>query len=380
MLMNHPFEGVEKILVIKLKEIGDVVLTLPVFRVLREHFREAHIAALVNSGTEEVLSQNPFLNEVIIFDRGLKKLPFPERVYNEVRFLKAIREKRFDMVVDLTGVDRSAMISCISGARYRLADNSPQKGFPWKRYVYTHRSKKIYEHHSLIKNLDVVKAFGISTDNVVLELPVQEKDREFVREIFRSRNIREHDRILHVHPVSRLSYKCWKDEYMAEVIHWAVCRDIKVIITSSPEKRELEKVKKIISRVYTKSNPLSREDGEKNIQNLLDLSGRTTIRELAAVSEASSQFFGVDSAPMHIAASVGTPVMVLFGKAEKRWAPWGDGHRVFSGHLEKGEGKADEQYVRDNLLQIRPRDVIMELERRMCSAGSAAGEINAGSE
>jgi heptosyltransferase-3 len=369
--MIHRFNGVEKILVIKLRQIGDVLLTLPVFSALREHFKEAHIAVLVNSGTDELLNNNPYINEVIIFDRGLKNRVFLSRFFHELRFLRHIRAKGFDMVVDLTNVDRSAILSFASGAKYRLADNSPQKGIQWKRHAYTHRASKKYEHHSVLKNLDVIREFGITTDTVTLELPVHKKDREVVREMFRSHNINEQDKIIHVHPVSRLLFKCWKDEYMAEVIHWAVCRNIKVVITSSPEIREFEKVKKIISLVHALNGPMSQQDETATSQNLLDLSGRTTIGELAAVSEASSLFFGVDSAPMHIAASVGTQVIALFGRAESRWRPWGEGHRVLTGNLERKNGKADENFVRDNLLRVKPQEVIQELEKRLCVSSSA---------
>jgi heptosyltransferase-3 len=62
------FKNVRKILVIKLRHIGDVFLTVPVFRALRENFSDAHIAALVNSGTEEVLKGNPLIDEIITFD------------------------------------------------------------------------------------------------------------------------------------------------------------------------------------------------------------------------------------------------------------------------------------------------------------------------
>lgn len=72
--MKQEFKNINKSLVIKLRHIGDVLLSVPVFRALRENFPHAHIAAIVNSGTEEVLTGNPLINEVIVFDRGIKKI------------------------------------------------------------------------------------------------------------------------------------------------------------------------------------------------------------------------------------------------------------------------------------------------------------------
>ena len=114
------FRNVKRILVIKLRHIGDVMLTIPVFRALRENFPDSHISALVNSGTEEVLSGNHLIDEIIIFDRNIKKMNTAMRCIKELSFLKQIRMKGFDMTVDLTSGDRAAMVSFASGARYRL--------------------------------------------------------------------------------------------------------------------------------------------------------------------------------------------------------------------------------------------------------------------
>ena len=108
------FRNVKKILVIKLRHIGDVLLAVPVFRALRESFPNAYIAALVNSGTEDVLSGNPLIDEIFIFNRNIKKMNTAMRYIKELSFLKQIRMKRFDMTVDLTSGDRAAIVSLLS--------------------------------------------------------------------------------------------------------------------------------------------------------------------------------------------------------------------------------------------------------------------------
>ena len=98
---------------------------------------------------------------------------------------------------------------------------------------------------------------------------------------------------------------------MAEVINWLTDRGITVIVTSAPDKREMEKAKKILSMVRISKS------------SFIDLCGKTNIKQLAAISEVSDLFFGVDSAPMHIAAAVGTPVVALFGPSGAfHWGPW----------------------------------------------------------
>jgi len=311
----HKFIDVNKILVIKLRHIGDVLLSVPVFRALRENFPKAHIAALVNSGTEETLTGNPLINEVIVFDRNIKGENIIGRVKRESAFLLMLRKKHFDMTIDLTSGDRAAVISLASQARYRIAYDPLGQGFVGKRYIYTHIGEKNEKQHMVLQNLDLIKQFGISTDNLVVDFHIPDEAKSFARSIFETNSIKSDDKVVHIHPTSRWLFKCWKDEYMAEIIGWLIEEGINVIVTSSPDEKEKEKAKRILSKA-----PLS--------SRLIDLCGKTSIKQLGAISGASDLFFGIDTAPMHIAAAVGTPVIALFGPTdEARWRPWGsEGH------------------------------------------------------
>ena len=102
-------KNIKKILVIKLRHIGDVLLTVPTFKALRENFPDAHIAALVELGTEEVLTGNHLINEIITFDRKIKSKNLIQKFYLEMSFFFKIRAMKFDMTVDLTGGDRPAV-------------------------------------------------------------------------------------------------------------------------------------------------------------------------------------------------------------------------------------------------------------------------------
>lgn len=306
--MEHPFKDIKKILVIKLRHIGDVLLTVPVFRALKETFPNARISALVNKGTEDVLTGNPIIEEIITFDRGIKKAPFLRRYLREVGFLRNIIQRRFDMTIDLTGGDRGAITSFLSRARYRIGWES-QKGFIGKKHLYTHLFKPDGRRHMVLQNLDVIRSFGISTDNLSMEIFIPDDARNLIKEMIMKNNLKRP--IIHIHPTSRWLFKCWKDEYMAEVLKWLLARGASCLVTSSPDEREIRKVKNILSMIKVSGS------------SLLDLSGKTTIKQLAAISEASDLFLGVDSAPMHIAAAVGTPVIALFGPSSPySWGPW----------------------------------------------------------
>jgi len=148
----------KKILVIKLRHIGDVLLTTPVFKALKENFPQAHISALVNKGTEAVVENNPFIDQIITFDRGIKRLNALRRFSEELKFLRKIRKMQFDTTIDLTGGDRAAIISFLSGAKLRIGMKA--KGFIGKQFFYTHLFGIDGRRHVVLQNLEVLEKAG----------------------------------------------------------------------------------------------------------------------------------------------------------------------------------------------------------------------------
>jgi heptosyltransferase-3 len=142
---------------------------------------------------------------------------------------------------------------------------------------------------------------------------------------------------------------------MAEIIRWLLDNRVTVIITSSPDRNEMEKAKRILSLIPSHITHYT--------SHMIDLCGKTTIKQLAAISEASVLFLGVDSAPMHIAAAVGTPVIALFGAGVKNWRPWCERHVVLFKEAVSEKEIKRKDYVSRNLLQITPDDVIREVQQ-----------------
>ena len=136
---------------------------------------------------------------------------------------------------------------------------------------------------------------------------------------------------------------------MAEVIRWLLDKGAKVLVTSSAERHEIEKVKGILSLVGSH-------------QSLIDLAGGTTIKQLAAIADASNVFIGVDSAPMHIAAAVGTHVIAIFGAGVQSWKPWGKDHVVIFKEAVSRNGTDRKERIKRNLSQITPEDVIEKIK------------------
>ena len=119
---------------------------------------------------------------------------------------------------------------------------------------------------------------------------------------------------IHLHPASRWFFKCWPTQRMAELVDALSADGHRIVMTGAPDAQE----RAMIAEIRARSSAA-----------WVDLSGQLSLREMAALSARARLFVGVDSAPMHIAAAVGTPVVALFGPSgELEWAPWGIPHRV----------------------------------------------------
>src|SRR2546428_11657651 len=116
----------ERILVVKLRYVGDGLLATPVLSRLRESFPKARLAMLVNPGTDDVVRDHPALDEVLVLERG--------GLIRQWRFVRDLRRRHFDLVIDLTDADRSAFQSWLSSAPVRLGYNSEGR---WRGLLYT---------------------------------------------------------------------------------------------------------------------------------------------------------------------------------------------------------------------------------------------------
>lgn len=299
----------QRILVIKTKQLGDVLLCTPLFASLRSAFPKAEVVACVNPGGEQMLAGNTDVNAVLVAP-NTSKMTLWERWKEELRFARELRRQKFDLAIDLTTSDRSALLTRISGAQVRLGYRSV-KGFVGRRKCYTKEVQPVRGEHVVRKHLRILEGIDVPAKEGPLVLRVSEEERRTVEELMADQGVGENSgkTIFQVHPVSRIAAKNWPVAFMAETVNAIAQRHEWVpVITGSAdavEKAGIAELRKLLRVEH------------------VDLSGRVTLKELGAVSERAKFFLGVDTAPMHIAAAVGTPVVALFGPSSERlWAPW----------------------------------------------------------
>jgi len=295
-----------KILIIKFRNIGDVLLSTPLISNLKNIYPDSIIDFALNKGCEDMIIDNPNINNIIIYDRPrIKKLGIFAQLKEEIRFTLNVRNNHYDMVINLTEGDRGAQLALLSGSKVKL-------GFPLRKGLLS--KIKIFDklgddkkwQHTVEKDLQFVNLLGKKVDNKEVKIYWSNKVEREIDKILLDNNI---DQFVHIHPVSRWMFKCWEDERMAMMIDYLQQdKGLKVVITGAPVEKELDRIDKILS--ICKTRPIN-------------LSGKLMLKHLACLSSRAKLFFGVDTAPMHMAAAVNTPVVSLFGASYPAiWGPW----------------------------------------------------------
>ena len=295
-----------KILIIKFRNIGDVLLSTPLISNLKNIYPDSIIDFALNKGCEDMVSNNPNVKNIIVYDRSrIKKLGIFAQLKEEIRFTRNIHHNNYDMVINLTEGDRGAQLAFFSGAKIKLGF-SVRKGLFSKIKIFDKLGDDKKWQHTVEKDLQFINLLGKEVDNKEVKIYWSSTVEQEVDKILADNNI---EKFVHIHPVSRWMFKCWEDDRMAKVIDYLQQdKGIKVVITGAPVKKELDRINKILTLCKTKP---------------INLSGKLTLKHLACLSSKAKLFFGVDTAPMHMAAATNTHVVTLFGASYPAiWGPW----------------------------------------------------------
>ena len=308
-----------RVLVIKLRHHGDVLLTSPVFSVLQNHAPHLEIDALVYRDTAEMLSLHPAISRLHTIDRQWKSAGFQAQAKAEWALLSALRERRYDLIVHLTEHPRGAWLRRLTGARYSLAPKSTESSWFWKS-SFSHffaMPKRGNSRHTVEVNLDALRRVGIhpADDEKRLTLVPGAKAESDVTDLLAQHGL-VGEGFIHLHPASRWLFKCWPAERVAGLIAALQSRSHRIIVTAAPAAEEMAMIKDILAGLQ---------------QPVVDLSGQLSLKQLAALTARARLFIGVDSAPMHIAAAMGAPTIALFGPSgDVEWGPWMTPHRLLT--------------------------------------------------
>ncbi len=304
----------KRILVVKLSDIGDVLTATPALRALRESFPAARLDTLVPPNSAPVLAESPLVDDVIVFDKFQYDSPIdafkPSSLAALVRFARHLRRQRYDCLVILHhlttrwGALKYAALALASGAKIRVGlDNG-------RGWFLTHRARDggFGARHEVEYWLDVVGSIGARTENTSLEMTIGENNQipSLLSPPYQG-GARGGSPLVVIHPGSggySLARR-WSAQGFARVADaLAEGHDARIVLVGTPA----DGISQVASLIRAEA---------------VNLEGKTTLGQLAALLKRCNLFIGADSGVMHLAAAVGTPLVAIFGPSNHRaWGPW----------------------------------------------------------
>ncbi|MBI4435922.1 MAG: glycosyltransferase [Candidatus Omnitrophica bacterium] len=293
----------DRILVVKLGAVGDVVLAVPSLRAIRKKFVKSHITLLVGRDAFELVQHSPYLDDIVVYDSKRKD----KRGSRRLQLASELRRRGFDQVIDLQNNKTSQLLSYLSLAPKRFGFDRGLFRFLVNRKLKDPGSLPPVEHQGKLLRL-----LGIETVDPRLELWPQPKDEAYVGTLLQQEWLAGNESLVGVNLGGSIRWetKRWPVEYIAELCDRLGQDKIRVVLTGTEQERNL--AQKLLSQVHVKP---------------IVAIGKTTLPQLASLIRRCRAFVTVDSAPLHLAASMDTPVIALFGPTDpkRHFPPVGKG-------------------------------------------------------
>ena len=299
-----------RILLVRLRLLGDVALTTPIIRAVRRRFPDAHLAYLVEPAAAPVVARNPHLNDVIVTPRrsGLG------RIRDDLALARQLRQQKFDVAIDLHGGPRAGWLTWLSRAPMRIGYT-----IAGRSWMYTHvvrRSPGLAPRHSVLNQADLLRPLGIETCDPVDE-PMEMADDATagarIRERLAAAGVGAHDPIAVMHVSAGNRFRFWP---------------------ALPATAAELALRHSRLRVFTVAGPADRGAAAAVVQDARNTAGSAGARiidadfdlfELRELIARAAVYIGVDSGPAHIAATTNAPIVELIGPTRpERSRPWRD--------------------------------------------------------
>ena len=304
------------ILIVKLSAIGDVVHTLPFLESLRKRFPGATIDWVVEEASCHLVKGHPAVNRVIVSRRKYWKKNILNRnssaiLLNQIfNFIRELRSCRYDLVIDLQGLLKSGVLVGLSNGNRKIGISGSREGASF--FLNEPPIPVNYEQHAIDRNLKAAEFLGCDVTEWAGRIPVSEADRESIDWILESDSI-DNKPLIAINPMAKWPTKLWSPERFA------------VLADRIRDKLGCE----IVFTGSRRDRPVTRRIAGMMTRSPLDLSGRTSLKELAYLYTRCRLLVTTDTGPMHMAAAMGCPVVALFGPtAPWRTGPYGKGHKV----------------------------------------------------
>lgn len=296
-------ERIQRILLSRLRFMGDVILTTPLIRRLKEIFPEAQLSYLTQDAFAPLLWHNPHLDEVVAF-------PVRGNLAAQARFYYQLRQRHFDLAIDLFGNPRTALMTWLTGAAIRVGGDFRGRGKLYNVRVPAPPA----EPHAIDFHWRSLEALGIAKGDHHTEIFIVEEEKQWARKFLQDLKINWSEPLVGLHPGATWPNKRWPEKYFAALARQLCERNVQVVITQGPGEEN------VVMEVRRQISPPELAKGRSAGITLLPV---LSLRQLASVQQQMRVFVSNDCGVMHLAVAAGTPTIGLFGPSQPQiWFPY----------------------------------------------------------
>ncbi|MFQ5631814.1 MAG: glycosyltransferase family 9 protein [bacterium] len=307
---------ISRILLSRLRFMGDVILTTPIIRQLRHVFPNAYIAYLTEDKFAPLLQNNPLLDEIIPLQiTNIQHKSSLQALKRQAKFIRDFRAKKFDLAIDLFGNPRTALLTWLSGARWRVGGDFRGRGLLYNLRVQAPVEKlDAIAFHQLS-----LQKIGLEADSKKTEIFLADNEIQSAQHYLERKGFDLSQPIVGLHPGASWPNKCWQVEYFKKLAQELLAEQVQIFVSCGPGEQELLR-------------PL------QEIRNARLVFGEVLpLRQLAAVLRHLNLYITNDCGVMHLAVAVDTPTFGIFGPGEPNiWFPYRKefGHKAFWADIE----------------------------------------------
>ncbi len=290
-----------KILILKPSSLGDVIHALPVLRLLRLHFRDAEIFWWIDSALAPLIEGDPDLTGIIRFER--KRWAKPQHWPEMLRSIGRMRGQKFDLVIDLQSLLRSAVFAWLARGKFLAGLDDPREGA--NGFYDLAVPRKDFHTHAVDWYLSVLTALKIPVHKNFIWLP----ERKEIADDVKRKWFSEPSTLILLQPGARWANKRWPAEHFSALV--------RALENNFPAAR--------FAVLGGKDDaPLGETISAAAPEKVLNLCGKTSLPEMIEVVRRGDLLITNDTGPMHVAAALGKPLLALFGPtAPERTGPYG---------------------------------------------------------
>ncbi len=346
----------KNLLIVRTDRLGDVVLSLPLARVVKENFPDCRITFLVRNYTKDLLYRHPFIDNVIELREKEGKLLLNENI-------SIIKKFNFDTSVIVYPTFQTSLIIFLSRIKYRIGTGYRWYSFLFNKKVYEHR--KFAEKHELEFNINLLQIFGIKKDvnkeNVKFDLIVDNDAQVKIDKLLNNNNVKLDEKIIIIHPGSGgSSVDLPVEKFNSLITMLKEIPDVRIILTGAESEVKL-------------CNELKLYD------EIINLAGKLKLKELIALVDRSKIFIANSTGPIHIAAALNKFTIGFYPKvlacSPQRWGPYSNKSFVFMPKIDC-KNCTTEQCAELNCMNSIEMEDVLDQIKKMLVKSENNGDLN----